>query len=244
MIAERRERTGTTGTTSMRAKDTTMKHLKFMMAIALAILVSSGDLLAQTSTQKPNTQKPNSTTKPLPPPLPVASPDYLIGPADILRIDVVDEASYSGDFVVRPDGKISMLQIDEIPVVGLTTEALKKKIKTELGRFFNDPVPEVFVQVKQINSRIVYINGAVRKPGPYPLSGPMTVLQLITIAGGLDEFAQRKKILVISGTQHNAKGESITWIVNYEDIERGRNLSKNNIILNPGDTVVVPGGQP
>jgi len=227
----------------MGAKDTTMKHLKVMMAMALAIVMSSGNLLAQTGTQKPTTtQKPSS--KPVPPPLPVATPDYLIGPADVLRIDVVDEASYSGDFVVRPDGKISMLQIDEIPVVGLTTEALKKKIKTELGRFFNDPVPEVFVQVKQINSRIVYINGAVRKPGPYPLSGPMTVLQLITIAGGLDEFAQKKKILVISGTQRNAKGESITWIVNYEDIEKGRNLSKNNIILNPGDTVVVPGGQP
>jgi polysaccharide export outer membrane protein len=221
-----------------------MKYLKVMMAMALAILISSGNLLAQTSTQKPNTQKPSGTAKPVPPPLPVASPDYLIGPADVLRIDVVDEASYSGDFVVRPDGKISMLQIDEIAVVGLTTEALKKKIKTELGRFFNEPVPEVFVQVKAINSRTVYINGAVKRPGPYPLGGPMTVLQLITIAGGLDEFAQKKKILVISGTQRNAKGESITWIVNYEDIEKGRNLSKNNIILNPGDTVVVPGGQP
>jgi len=221
-----------------------MKHRKVMMTIALAILVSAGgNLLAQASTQKPTTQKPNNT-KPVPPPPPVASPDYTIGPADILRIDVVDEASYSGDFVVRPDGKISMLQIDEVVAAGLTTEALKKKIKTELGRFFNDPVPEVFVQVKQINSRTVYIDGAVRKPGPYPLPGPMTIVQLIALAGGLDEFADKKKILVISGTQRNAKGESVTWIVNYEDILKGRNLSKNNIILNPGDTVMVPGGQP
>jgi polysaccharide export outer membrane protein len=228
----------------MRAKETTMKHVRVTMAIVLAILVSAGgNLLAQASTQKPNTQKPNNS-KPVPPPPPVASPDYIIGPADILRIDVVDEASYSGDFVVRPDGKISMLQIDEVVASGLTTEALKKKIKTELGRFFNDPVPEVFVQVKQINSRTVYIDGAVRKPGPYPLPGPMTIVQLIALAGGLDEFADKKKILVISGTQRNAKGESVTWIVNYEDILKGRNLSKNNIILNPGDTVMVPGGQP
>jgi len=228
----------------MRAKDTTMKHLKVMMAIALAILVSAGgNLLAQTSTQKPTTT-PKPTSKPVPPAPPVASPDYTIGPADILRIDVVDEASYSGDFVVRPDGKISMMQIDEVVAAGLTTEALKKKIKTELGRFFNEPVPEVFVQVKQINSRIVYIDGAVRKPGPYPLPGPMTIVQLIALAGGLDEFADKKKILVISGTQRNAKGESVTWTINYEDILKGRNLSKNNIILNPGDTVMVPGGQP
>ena len=221
-----------------------MKHRKVMMTIALAILVSAGgNLLAQASAQKPNTQKPTNT-KPVPPPPPVASPDYTIGPADILRIDVVDEAAFSGDFVVRPDGKISMLQIDEVVAAGLTTEALKKKIKTELGRFFNDPVPEVFVQVKQINSRTVYIDGAVRKPGPYPLPGPMTIVQLIALAGGLDEFADKKKILVISGTQRNAKGESVTWIVNYEDILKGRNLSKNNIILNPGDTVMVPGGQP
>ena len=228
----------------MRAKDTTMKHLKVMMAMALAIVVSSGgNLLAQAGTQKPTTTpKPNS--KPVPPPPPVASPDYIIGPADVLRIDVVDEASYSGDFVVRPDGKISMLQIDELVASGLTTEALKKRIKTELGRFFNDPVPEVFVQVKQINSRFVYIQGAVGRAGPYPLPGPMTIAQLIAVAGGLSEFADKKKIVVISGTQLNAKGEAVTWIVNYEDIMRGRNLAKSNIILNPGDTVMVPGGQP
>ena len=234
----------------MRAKDTTMKHLKVMITMVLAILIPVGGTLqaqagAQTKSgtqQQSTTQKPNG--KPVPPPPPVASPDYLIGPGDILRIDVVDEAAYSGDFVVRPDGKISMLQIDEIPVLGLTTEALKKKIKTELGRFFNEPVPEVFVQVKQIISRIVYIQGAIKRPGPYPLPGPMTIVQLIAVAGGLDEFADKKKILVISGTQRNAKGESITWLINYEDILKGRNLTKNNIILNPGDTVMVPGGQP
>jgi polysaccharide export outer membrane protein len=221
-----------------------MKHLKVMMAMALAILMSSSaGLLAQAATQKPTTTpKPNS--KPVPPPPPVASPDYLIGPADVLRIDVVDEAAMSGDFVVRPDGKISMLQVDEVVAAGLTTEALKKKIKTELGRFFQEPVPEVFVQVKAINSRLVFIQGAVNRPGPYPLPGPMTIAQLIAVAGGLAEFADKKKIVVISGSQKNAKGEPVTWIVNYEDILRGRNLTKNNIILNPGDTVMVPGGQP
>jgi polysaccharide export outer membrane protein len=228
----------------MRAKDTTMKHLRVMMAMALAILMSSGGtLLAQSAAQKPTTT-PKPTSKPMPPPPPVTSPDYLIGPADVLRIDVVDEAAMSGDFVVRPDGKISMLQVDEVVAAGLTTEALKKKIKTELGRFFQDPVPEVFVQVKQINSRMVFIDGAVRKPGPYPLPGPMTVSQLIAVAGGLDEFAERKKILVISGSQKNAKGEPLTWVVNYEDIQQGKNLVKNNIVLNPGDTVMVRGGQP
>ena len=221
-----------------------MKHLKVMLAMALAILMSSGGiLLAQSGTQKPTTT-PKPSSKPVPPPPPIASPDYIVGPADVLRIDVVDEDKYSGDFIVRPDGKISMLQIDEMVAAGLTTEALKKKIKTELGRFFNDPVPEVFVQVKAINSRIVYIQGAVRRTGPYPLPGPMTISQLIAVAGGLEEFADKKKILVISGSQRNAKGESVTWIINYDDILKGRNLSKNNIILNPGDTVMVPGGQP
>ena len=120
-----------------------MKYLNGMMAMAILVSVgaslqaqaggpTSGAQTSGTQTQsgtppQSSTQKPN-TSKPAPPPPPVASPDYLIGPGDVLRIDVVDEAAYSGDFVVRPDGT--------------TLEDMASKNGKFLdGRRVNDPVP-------------------------------------------------------------------------------------------------------
>ncbi len=229
----------------MKAKDATMKQLKVMMAIAMTAAVwADGNVLAQAGGQKPPVSAGGSTAKPKgpTPPPPPGMADFVLGPADVLRIDVVGEATLSGDFVVRPDGKISMLQIGEIVAAGLRPEELKQKIKTELKRLYEDPVPEVFVQVKAINSRVVYVQGAVNHTGPVPIVGEMRMSQLITLAGGLQEFADKKKILVISGTQKKPNGDPVTWIINYDELMNGKNLQKNNILLNPGDTVIVRGG--
>jgi polysaccharide biosynthesis/export protein len=217
-------------------QETTMKHLKAMMAIAMAVAALSGtSMFAQAGGQKPPVQSGAKPTVPPPP----AVEDFVIGPADVLTISVVGEPALSGDFVVRPDGKISMLQIDEIVAAGLKPEELKKRIKTELKQLYEEPVPEVFVVVKAINSRVVYVQGAVNRQGPVPIVGEMRIAQLITLAGGLQEFADKGKILVISGTQKKPNGDPVTWIVNYDDLMKGKNLQKNNILLNPGDTVIV-----
>jgi polysaccharide export outer membrane protein len=89
----------------------------------------------------------------------------------------------------------------------------------------------VTVIVKQINSRKVFITGHVAKPGSYPLTSPMNVVQLIALSGGLLEFADRSKITVMrTGDTHR---------VNYKQLSKGENL-KQNIELKPGDTVIVP----
>ena len=217
-----------------------MKHLRVMIAVALAaVALAGGGVLAQAGGQKP--QVPSGPAKPTPVPLPVPA-DFVFGPADVLSIAIVGSPEMSGEFVVRPDGKISLLQIDEIVAAGLKPEDLKKKIKTELKRFFEDPVPEVFIQVKQINSRVVFVSGAVNRQGPIPIVAEMRIAQAITLAGGLQEFADKKKILVISGTQKKPNGDPITWTVNYEELMQGKNLQKNNILLNPGDQIIVRGG--
>ena len=210
-----------------------MRQFRSTTALMVAVMVALGAGVAA--------QSGTGTNKPAPAPPPsVASPDYIIGANDVLFIGVVGEPAMSGDFTVRPDGKITMLQIDELQASGLKPDELKKKIKQELTRFFNDPVPEVFVGVKAINSRNVFVQGSVNKQGPIPLvMQSMTISQVITLAGGLQEFADKKHILVISGTLKTAKGEAVTWTVNYDDIMNGKNLTKNNIILQPGDTVIV-----
>ena len=95
--------------------------------------------------------------------------------------------------------------------------------------------PTVAVVVKQINSRKVFITGSVAKPGPYPLSAPTTVLQLISMAGGLTEFAKQKDIAVM----RTENGKPLRFPFNYKDVAKGKNL-KQNIELRPGDTVIVP----
>ena len=95
--------------------------------------------------------------------------------------------------------------------------------------------PSVTVVVKAINSRKVFITGQIAKPGQYPLTGPTTVMQLIAMAGGLHEFADREKILIM----RTEDGKQVAKRFNYKDVLEGKNLNQN-IELQPGDTVVVP----
>jgi polysaccharide biosynthesis/export protein len=226
----------------MNINDIRFKQRVSVVAVAAMVIVWS---VAGASAQTYPPRTTQSTSKPAAPPvvLPPVQPDFVIGPEDVLRIDIMDQQAMSGEFLVRPDGKIVMLQIDELTAAGLKPEELKKKIKTELKRFFEDPVPEVFVQVKTINSRKVFMQGTgLNRQGPIALTGPMTIIQAISLAGGLQEFADRKNVLVISGTMKDAKGAPMTWKINYDDLEKGKNLGKYNITLQPGDTVIVRGG--
>jgi polysaccharide biosynthesis/export protein len=174
------------------------------------------------------------TTAPKPPTVPVVVPDtYTIGAGDVLAIRFWRQNDVSGDVVVRPDGRISLLLLDDIEAVGLTPEQLRDRVKTAAERFFEDP--QVTVIVKEINSRMVYITGMVAKPGPYPLRGPLRVLQLVAMAGGLLEYADSKSIVIIRKTDTGQRG----FEFNYEAMRDLQRLAQN-IELQPGDTVVVP----
>ena len=182
---------------------------------------------------------PNSGRAPVPPPAvkaAAAAPDYVIGPDDVLRIDFWRDKDLSSDVVVRPDGKISLQLINDVQASGLTPEQLRLAVTAAASRFVEDPT--VTVVVKQINSRKVFIVGQVSKPGPYPLGGPMTLVQLIAMAGGLNEFADRENIVIVRA-ERRPDGEPVSVRVNYDDLMKRKNL-KQNIELKPGDTVMVP----
>ena len=95
------------------------------------------------------------------------------------------EKDLSADVVVRPDGLISLPLLNDVNASGLTPEQLRVAISQGASKFVEEPT--VSVVVKAINSRKVFITGQVAKPGPVPLGGPMTVLQLIAMAGGVAE---------------------------------------------------------
>lgn len=160
--------------------------------------------------------------------------DYQIGAGDVLHISVSQEPEDSVESaVVRPDGKISMPLLNDVPVLGLTVVQAELFITKELSRFLT--APNVTVIVQAINSKKIYILGGVKKEGPIPYTYRMTVLQALTEAGGLNDWAKRKKIYVL----HEENGRQFTFPFNYDAVLKGQHMD-SNINLTPGDTVVVP----
>jgi polysaccharide export outer membrane protein len=159
--------------------------------------------------------------------------EYVIGADDVLGIVFWRDPDMTGDVTVRPDGKVTLPLIGDITAIGLTPEALRDVIQTTASKYQKEP--SVTVVVRQINSRKVFITGEVTTPGAYPLSGPRTVMQLIALAGGLTEFADKKNITI--NRVENGTPRALKF--NYAEVAKGRNLSQN-IVLKPGDTVVVP----
>ena len=162
-----------------------------------------------------------------------APPGYLIGPDDVLEVIFWREKEMSAEVVVRPDGQITLPLLNDIQASGLTPDQLRVSVTEAAAKYVADPT--VAVVVKAINSRRVFITGQVAKPGVYPLTSPITVVQLITLAGGVLEYAKEREIRVM----RTENGRTQAFLFNYRDVSRGRNL-RQNIELKPGDTVVVP----
>lgn len=157
-------------------------------------------------------------------------PDYVIGAEDVLGVVFWREKEMSGDVTVRPDGMITLPLLQDIKAQGLTPDQLRAQIQEAAGQYIQDP--NVTVVVRKINSRRVFINGEVGRPGAYPLTTPLTVLQLVAIAGGLSEFADAEEIKIM-----RQDGKILEF--NYEDVSEGKNMEQN-IRLRPGDTIIVP----
>jgi polysaccharide export outer membrane protein len=160
--------------------------------------------------------------------------DYQIGSGDTLQIAVWKEPDVTvPSVVVRPDGRITVPLIKEVAVAGLTPREVEKVITEGLSKFINDA--NVTVVVASINSKKVYVIGAVRKEGTLPYTYGMTVMQALSEAGGLTDYAKRKKIYVL----RTEAGREYRLDFNYEEAVRGERMEQNVILL-PGDTVVIP----
>jgi polysaccharide export outer membrane protein len=159
---------------------------------------------------------------------------YVIGPGDILQVDVWKEPEASmPSVVVRSDGVISLPLIKEISVAGMTPRELEQLITQKLARLIRDA--DVTVLVKEIHSEKIYVVGAVKKEGPITLQGPLTVVQAIAECGGFTDYAKRSKIYILR-LQH---GKQLRFSFDYSAVIRGQR-PEQNIVLAPGDSIVVP----
>ena len=160
--------------------------------------------------------------------------DYVIGPSDVLAINVWKDAELTRTVPVRPDGKISLPLIGELQVSGLTALTVQRMVTQRLKEYISDP--EVTVIVQQVKSRTYVIVGKVTHPGSYELGKPTTVLEAIAVAGGFLDFAKPNKAYVI---RRAADGSTERLPFDYKRVIDGRNLDQN-VDLKSGDTIVVP----
>ena len=176
---------------------------------------------------------PQTRSTPQPPRKGSQTGDYKIGAGDVLRILTWKEADFSGSFPVRFDGKITIPFVGDVDVAGRTPTELKGELEESIGRFVD--VARVSVAIEQPNSARFFVLGKVSKQGAFPYDGPLRVAQALALAGGFMEFAKLEQIFVI----REVNGELIYFPFNYADFVNRRQLT-GNLILLPGDTIVVP----
>lgn len=224
-----------------------MRTLVFVLSVTLAAFVtpSAAQKKGQKKSSPPASEavkpsseaqgitgdegKPSPTAPAAGPGAPIDPKSYKLGPEDVIWISVWREAELSRTVVVRPDGKITMPLVGEIQAGGETPEQLSKSITQALMQIMTKP--EVTISVQQVNSKKFYIVGEVTKTGSFPLVVPTTVLEAISAAGGLREFANGGKIIIVRGTKRIK--------FNYKEVIKGKNLQQN-ILLEPGDQIIVP----
>ncbi len=158
-------------------------------------------------------------------------PDYRLGSGDKIRVEVYREPQLSQSLQIRPDGKITMPLIGDLTATGLTPVELRDHITTSLKDYVNNPV--VTVMVVEALASSVYVMGEVNKPGTIALTGPMTVLQALAMAGGLGQWAKGSRIRIL----RNGSSAVQTIKFNYDDAIKGNGPP---VYLQRGDTIIVP----
>jgi len=169
------------------------------------------------------------------------TPEYRIAPGDVLHVFVWKEAELSRDIRVRPDGYVTVPLLGDVFAVAKTLKGLAAELTQQLSRFVNSPV--ITVTLGESSALRFFVVGEVNKPGEFPLSGRITVMQALALAGGFREYAKTEEVKILrqelSVTGGQPKTREIVLPVNYKAIAQGQNLHQN-FALKPGDVIVVP----
>jgi len=206
----------------------TAAPLMSLVAVGLTLLPAYGS--AQTPTSSSATQSTGRTTTR------AATArwneqDYKLGPGDKLRVEVYKQEQLSQSLQIRPDGKITLPLVGDVAAAGSTSLELRDTLSTALKEYVQNPVVTVIVQ--EAVAAQVHLIGEVASPGTQVLNGSTTVLQALARAGGLREFADRRKIRIlrVNGTRTD------TIPFDYRKALKGE---IEPVYLQPGDTIVVP----
>jgi polysaccharide biosynthesis/export protein len=159
---------------------------------------------------------------------------YLLGPDDVVKVEVEQHPEWSGDFAVKPNGRISIPDLEDMEVEDTSTAALEKNLVKYLSKYIENP--KVKVEIVKYASQVVYVLGEVNKPGKYSTEGKsLTLRDAIVLAGLPTEFAQDNNVFIISASRKIPRKKVVNL---YRVLYRGE--LQRDIKLKPGDIVYVP----
>jgi polysaccharide export outer membrane protein len=225
--------------------------------LIVAVSTAAGSAAAQSAPAPTQPAKPPAQSRPAPAnPAPQApaqadflspydrdtlTPEYRIGPGDVLSVFVWKEPELSRDVRVRPDGYVTVPLMGDLFAVAKTPRGLAAELAQALSQFVNSPV--VTVTLGDSSALRFYVVGQVGKPGEFPLVGRTTAMQALAIAGGFQEYAKTEEVKILrqelSVTGGRTKTREIVLPLNYKSMAQGQNLHQN-FALKPGDVIVVP----
>ena len=162
-----------------------------------------------------------------------AAPAYQLNPGDAILVSVWREEALQKEVRVLPDGSVTLPLAGRVEVGGLGAPEVAMLIAAKLKDYLPDP--NVTVVITSIEGNRAYVLGKVSKPGPVVMAGPITVLQALSMAGGLDKFAEEGAIKVV---RRKGDAQEILQVV-YKDLISGRDMT-TNLLLKAGDTLIVP----
>lgn len=198
-------------------------NLLSAVAGALVLLAANAVLAQQPAPPRPGAAQPPQRTVP--------ADEYRIGPEDVLAISVWNNDAISRVVPVRPDGKISLPLLDDIQAAGLTPMQLRDSIARRLSEYV--PSPSVSVIVNDVRSFKVSVIGEVARPARYDLKSRASVLDVLALAGGFNQFANRSRLVVL-----RTDGDKQVRIpFNYNRVVAGED---ENVYLKPNDIILVP----
>lgn len=211
-------------------------RLRFINCGWIAVAVGAAWALSGQTPPRPETPKPDpqalapvaGKTTEAPSVAAVDPNKYVLGAEDVIFVKTWREPDFTFPAYVRPDGKISVNLIGEVQAAGLTPQQLTNDLKQKFGKYLNNP--DVTVTVTDVRSKKYYIDGEVNRVGAFPLVTPTTVLEALSIAGGFKDFANKKNIRILRGTE--------TFKFNYNEVSKGKKMEQNIHVEN-GDHIIV-----
>jgi polysaccharide export outer membrane protein len=191
----------------------------------------------QIPVDKPNINQPQTNGS--------SAARYTLGPNDQLKITVLDEEGLSGLFRVTADGSITMPLVGAVPAAGFTLADFQEKLRAMLAAGYLRN-PQVRVEIEQFKSQSVFVIGEVRQPGEIPMTGTMTLLKALALAGSPTASAS-SEVLVAHPRKPTAagmmpqEGDADIVHINLKDLQLGR--AGQDVVLLDGDIINVPKAQ-